>query len=102
MQGEILTLQCRVCSCGCSKPLLKADGSPDWSRRRFAGRECLAKDKCNRVASKRAHAAQHPGPRLSIDGTELPGGNLPDLVKALKQLGHDVKIIREKRTPKGN
>ena len=90
-------VKCRVCSCGCRQPLLKKDGSPDWSRRRFFGRECLAKDKCNRVASKRAHLIRHPGPRISINGTEVASGSQPDLVKALKSLGLDVKIVRNRR-----
>jgi hypothetical protein len=86
-----------VCSCGCNKPLVKKDGSPDWSRRRFAGRECLAKDKCNRVASKRAKAVQQPGHRLMVNGAEARGCNVSDLVKALREQGYDIKIIRAKR-----
>ena len=90
----------RVCSCGCNKPLLKADGSPDWSRRRFATHDCLLLDKRNRVASKRAHQVEHPGPRLSLDGHLIEGGNLTSIVQALKALGYNAKLIRETRKGK--
>jgi hypothetical protein len=95
-----MSLCARVCSCGCGQPLLKADGTPDWSRRRFASRECLAKDKCNRVASKRLRAERHPGPRLVVDGVEFVGININAWAKQLRNLGHDVKILREQRKKK--
>lgn len=88
---------CRVCSCGCGRPLLKKDGSPDWSRRRFAGRDCLAKDKCNRVASKRAHLVRHPGPRLCVNGSVIDAARVNELVQWLRAQGYDAKVIRAKR-----
>ena len=90
----------RICRCGCGRPLLKKDGAPDWSRRRFATHDCLAADKRNRVAAKRVHQVRHPGPRLMVDGNIIEGVTLTNLVKAMKMLGHDAKIVREKRPAK--
>jgi hypothetical protein len=78
---------------------LKKDGSADWTRRRFASHDCLAKDKSNRVMSKRAKQMKRCGPRLVIDGAEIQP-TLPELVKKLKALGHDARILREKKGTK--
>ena len=89
----------RACSCGCKQPLRKKDGTPKIDAGRWAGKDCLNLDKRNRTASKRAKA-KHPGPKLLIDGVEYEFSDMGAIAKALQTMGHNAKIIREKRAKK--
>jgi hypothetical protein len=89
----------RMCSCGCKQALVKKDGTPRFDAKRWASEECLKLDQRNRLAAKRAKAARRPLPRLRINGKEIEG-NLPALMQALREQGHEVKIIRPKRAKK--
>lgn len=91
----------RVCSCGCGRPLKKKDGKPDWSRRRFATKDCLATDKRNRVTSKRAAQSAKPVTALVVDGGDpRPVTTLTEAAALLRELGHQVSIIRPRRARK--
>lgn len=87
----------RVCSCGCGQPLLNKKEMPKFDSQRWATPECLKRDQRERLANKRA-GAQRPAPRLSVNGVEIAGGNLKELVTALRAQGLAAKIIRTKRT----
>ena len=50
------TIKARVCSCGCGRLLLRGDGSPEMSGRRFWGPECRHKDKLLRLQVSHARA----------------------------------------------
>lgn len=49
-------MRARVCACGCKEELLKEDGAPDFSARRFFNAVCRNKDKAARL---RAHREKH-------------------------------------------
>jgi hypothetical protein len=49
-------MRARVCACGCKEELLKEDGTPDFSARRFFNATCRNKDKAARL---RAHREKH-------------------------------------------
>jgi hypothetical protein len=47
----------RVCSCGCGRALVDANGNPDFSRRRFALKECRDRDTERRISAYRKSSA---------------------------------------------
>ena len=49
-----LKLNCRYCSCGCGQPLFTDQGEPDFSRRRFATKQCVRRDDARRIAAYRS------------------------------------------------
>jgi hypothetical protein len=94
----------RACSCGCGHKLLRADGRPDFSRRRFYSKQCIAGDKVNRIHYKRHEATQRPVITLKINGNEYRVAATPnEQAYLLRKLGHEVEIVRpprKKRTKK--
>jgi hypothetical protein len=91
----------RVCACGCGRHLLRADGSPDWSRRRFASKDCLASDKRARLHTKREAQSSKQVASISVDGADpLTVKTLNEMASLLRHLGHEVTIVRPKRTKK--
>lgn len=49
----------RVCACGCGRTLVKKDGAPDFTKRRFFDAECRKRDDIRRVTEQRILRDQH-------------------------------------------
>ncbi len=86
----------RICSCGCGRALLDERGWPDFSRKRFATKECLARDKARRTQMRRLKMASADQARISVDGGAAftPGLPVRALAAQLRRFGHEVEIIR--------
>jgi hypothetical protein len=86
----------RVCMCGCRRVLLREDGWPDWNRK-FYSQECINLDKRRKTASNRRKLLTDPKVRITVDGHEVLGNSMGDVLKALRTMGHEIKTVRKQR-----
>jgi hypothetical protein len=56
-----MELEARVCSCGCNRKLLRRDGLPDMSARRFFDGGCRGRDKRLRLKVARQMTQRRRG-----------------------------------------